>query len=258
MFLKNYKKFIETTRKCSTPLPLTEDLVKILTKEFNVNKKFDPKLMYFLEQRIVPGVHPTSYIKANFLNDVINKPYNYNITPVKAVDILGTMQGGYNIKPLLDCLDNPDKDIRNSAVKGLSNTILMFDSFYDIVNKADKGNKEAEDILKSWANKEWLFNRPALNNSINLKSFVVNGEINTDDFSPAQDASTRDDIPLHATAMFKHSWNNDKSVEDTIHSLKEGENQLAFVGNIIGTGSSRKSAANSLLWHIGKIGRAHV
>lgn len=251
MFLRNYKKFLVETRQCSTPLPLTENLVKDLIKEFDKSKTFSPQLMYFLEQRIVPGVHPTSYIKANFLNKVINNPDDYNFSAAKAASILGTMQGGYNIKPLVDCLDNDDKNVKNTAINGLSNTILMFDSFYDVVSKAEKGCDGAEEVLKSWSNKQWLLNKPPLKESIKLTSFVVNGEINTDDFSPAQDASTRDDIPFHATAMFKNSWDREAPLETVISKLKDRGNQIAFVGNIIGTGSSRKSAANSLLWHIG-------
>jgi len=168
----------------------------------------------------------------------------------RAVDLLGAMHGGYNIAPLIECLD--DAETADEAARALSHTLLMFDAFYDVEEKAKAGNKFAQQVLQSWADAEWFTDAPAVPERITVSAFVVPGETNTDDLSPAVDAWSRPDIPLHAQAMLK---NPRKGLTDkplaALAKLKERGHPVAYVGDVVGTGSSRKSAANSVLWHTG-------
>ncbi|WP_305816069.1 bifunctional aconitate hydratase 2/2-methylisocitrate dehydratase [Photobacterium leiognathi] len=214
-------------------------------------------LLDLLENRIPPGVDEAAYVKAGFLAAVTKgEAQSPIVSKEKAAELLGTMQGGYNIEPLIALLD--DGSLAPIAVKALSHTLLMFDAFYDVEEKAKAGNAFAQQVLQSWADAEWFLSKPALAEKITLTVFKVTGETNTDDLSPAPDAWSRPDIPLHALAMLKNE--RDGIVPDQagsvgpikqIEALKEKGHQLVYVGDVVGTGSSRKSATNSVLWFMG-------
>ncbi|RZJ00114.1 MAG: aconitate hydratase B, partial [Haliea sp.] len=179
------------------------------------------------------------------------------ITREKATELLGTMLGGYNIGPLIDLLD--DEAVGAIAAEGLKKTLLMFDQFHDVKEKADKGNDNAKAVLQSWADAEWFTSRPEVPQSITVSIFKVAGEINTDDLSPAPDAWSRPDIPLHALAMHKNPRPGITPEEEGkrgpvkfIEELRARGNLVAYVGDVVGTGSSRKSATNSVLWFTGE------
>ncbi len=174
----------------------------------------------------------------------------------KAAELLGTMQGGYNIESLIALLD--DAALAPIAVKALSHTLLMFDAFYDVEEKAKAGNAYAKQVLTSWAEAEWFLSKPELQEKITLTVFKVTGETNTDDLSPAPDAWSRPDIPVHALAMLKNVRDGIEPDQPgsigpikQIEALKEKGHQLVYVGDVVGTGSSRKSATNSVLWFMG-------
>ncbi|WP_305841414.1 bifunctional aconitate hydratase 2/2-methylisocitrate dehydratase [Photobacterium leiognathi] len=214
-------------------------------------------LLDLLENRIPPGVDEAAYVKAGFLAAITKgEAQSPIVSKEKAAELLGTMQGGYNIEPLIALLD--DESLAPIAVKALSHTLLMFDAFYDVEEKAKVGNAFAQQVLQSWADAEWFLSKPALAEKITLTVFKVTGETNTDDLSPAPDAWSRPDIPLHALAMLKNE--RDGIVPDQagsvgpinqIEALKEKGHQLVYVGDVVGTGSSRKSATNSVLWFMG-------
>ena len=200
-------------------------------------------------QRIPAGVDQAAYVKAGFLSDITEgKTTSPYIDANYAVELLGTMLGGYNITPLVECLKN--ENLAEAAVAALSNTLLIFDAFNEI-NELAKSNDYAKKVLENWAEGKWFTTKDKLKDEIKLTVFKVSGEINTDDLSPAQDAWSRPDIPLHAQAMFKMPREGLDDALARIEELKKKGNPLVFVGDVVGTGSSRKSATNSLLWHIG-------
>ncbi|WP_435955207.1 bifunctional aconitate hydratase 2/2-methylisocitrate dehydratase [Dryocola sp. BD626] len=214
-------------------------------------------LLDLITNRVPPGVDEAAYVKAGFLAALAKGDATSPlISPEKAVELLGTMQGGYNIHPLIDALDN--EKLAPIAAKALSHTLLMFDNFYDVEEKAKAGNVHAQQVLKSWADAEWFLSRPKLAEKITVTVFKVTGETNTDDLSPAPDAWSRPDIPLHALAMLK---NVREGIEPDqpgsvgpirqIEALNKKGFPLAYVGDVVGTGSSRKSATNSVLWFMG-------
>jgi aconitate hydratase 2 / 2-methylisocitrate dehydratase len=179
------------------------------------------------------------------------------LSPEKATELLGTMLGGYNLTPLIDLLDN--KTCAPIAAEGLKKTLLMFDQFHDVKEKADKGNALAKAVVQSWADAEWFTSRPEVPQSITLSVLKVTGETNTDDLSPAPDAWSRPDIPLHALAMLKNKRDGITPEEDGkrgpikfIEDLRARGHLVAYVGDVVGTGSSRKSATNSVLWFTGE------
>ncbi len=214
-------------------------------------------LMNLLENRIPAGVDEAAYVKAGFLAAVSKGETECSlISPVKAIEILGTMLGGYNIAPMIDALDI--EELAPAAAKGLSHTLLMFDAFYDVKDKMDAGNAHAKQIMESWAEAEWFTAKPKLAEAITLTVFKVPGETNTDDLSPAPDAWSRPDIPLHANAMLKMAREGiepdvpgELGPMKLIDSLKAKGNPVVYVGDVVGTGSSRKSATNSVLWFFG-------
>lgn len=214
-------------------------------------------LKELLSSRIPPGVDEAAYVKAGFLTAIAKgEAHSPILTTAEAVELLGTMQGGYNIQPLIDLLDHDT--LAPLAAKGLSHTLLMFDSFHDVEEKAKAGNAHAKRVMQSWADAEWFLSRPELAERITVTVFKVTGETNTDDLSPAPDAWSRPDIPLHALAMLKNARpgitpDNDGTIGPikTIDALKEKGFPLAYVGDVVGTGSSRKSATNSVLWFMG-------
>ncbi|MEO6697750.1 MAG: bifunctional aconitate hydratase 2/2-methylisocitrate dehydratase, partial [Paraperlucidibaca sp.] len=210
-----------------------------------------------LENRIPPGVDQAAYVKAGFLAAVsTGKANSPLVSKQRAVYLLGTMLGGYNVAPLVALLD--DANLAADAATALKKTLLVFDAFHDIEEKANAGNALAKDILQSWADGEWFTNRPDVAQKITVTVFKVTGETNTDDLSPAQDAWSRPDIPLHANAMLKNARegiNPDQPGEvgpiKQIEALKAKGHTIAYVGDVVGTGSSRKSATNSVLWLTG-------
>ncbi|MCZ6722804.1 MAG: bifunctional aconitate hydratase 2/2-methylisocitrate dehydratase [Gammaproteobacteria bacterium] len=209
-------------------------------------------LLELLTQHVPAGVDEAAYVKAGFLAAITSGEVTTAlIDAVKAVEILGTMLGGYNIQPLIAALDRDNTAA--AAVKALSHTLLIFDAFHDIKEKSDAGNAYAAQVIESWANAEWFTSKPSLAEKITVTIFKVPGETNTDDLSPAQDAWSRPDIPLHANAFLKNPREGltDKPLQK-IQQLKALGHPIAYVGDVVGTGSSRKSATNSVLWHMGK------
>ena len=248
--LESYKKHVQERADLNIPpLPLdaeqTSQLIELLKSE-HAESDF---LLHLFKERIPAGVDQAAYVKAAFLADITegntSSPY---INKIEAVEILGTMLGGYNIQPLIKCLK--DDELADTAVKTLSNTLLIFDAFNEIF-ELSKTNKYAEQVIQNWADAKWFTDKQDLPEKIKLTVYKVSGEINTDDLSPAPDAWSRPDIPLHALAMFKMPRTGLSDPLGTIDKLKEKGNPLVFVGDVVGTGSSRKSATNSVLWHMG-------
>jgi aconitate hydratase 2/2-methylisocitrate dehydratase len=198
--------------------------------------------------KINPGVDDAAYVKAAFLNDVVQGNVTCSvISKTEAIEILGTMMGGFNVSPLIDALKIDE--VAEAAATELKNTILVYDAFNDVKDLMDAGNAKAKEVIESWANAEWFTNKPALEEEITLTVYKIPGETNTDDLSPATVAFTRSDIPLHATAMLQSRMENPL---DTMKELKAKGNPLAYVGDVVGTGSSRKSGINSVQWHMGR------
>jgi len=231
------------------PLPLnvseTEEVCKLLVEE---SKEYGAELLKnLLVNRVLPGVSPSAKIKADFLNKIIRREYTVKeISIEEAVRILGTMLGGYNLKYLIDALK--DDKTASFALETLKDTILIYDAFESVL-ELTKTNEYAKKLIESWANADWFKNKTEIEESIKVKIFKVDGEINTDDFSPASEAWSRPDIPLHALSMGNKRFPGGlKQIDEW---RKEGY-RVAFVGDVVGTGSSRKSATNSLLWHIGE------
>jgi len=252
-FLEEYRKHVEERAKLGIPpLPLNkkqvEELIQLLQQVPIVEEEF---LMDLFLNRVPPGVDEAAFVKAKFLSDIIEgKAKSLAISPVHAVQILGTMLGGYNVEPLVKALSHKDEEIAKEAAKALKNILLVYDYFNDVVELAKSGNKYAQEVLESWANAEWFTSKEPLPEKIKVVVFKVPGEINTDDLSPAREASTRSDIPLHALSMLKAKM---PDAIETIQKLREETGlPVAFVGDVVGTGSSRKSATNSLMWWIGE------
>ncbi len=214
-------------------------------------------LLDSVNQPCSPGVDEAAYVKAGFPAAIAKgEAKSPLLTPEKAIELLGTMQGGYNIHPLIDALD--DAKLAPIAAKALSHTLLMFDNFYDVEEKAKAGNEYAKQVMQSRADAEWFLNRPALAEKLTVTVFKVTGETNTDDLSPAPDAWSRPDIPLHALAMLKNAREGIEPDQPgvvgpikQIEALQQKGFPLAYVGDVVGTGSSRKSATNSVLWFMG-------
>jgi aconitate hydratase 2/2-methylisocitrate dehydratase len=234
------------------PKPLnaeqTAELVELLK---NPPAGEEDALLDLLENRIPPGVDEAAYVKAGFLSAIAKGETECAlVSKEEAVRLLGMMQGGYNIATLVELLD--DGALGQLAANELKHTLLVFDAFHDVKEKADAGNQNAKDIMQSWADAEWFLKRPDVPEVMTLTVFKVPGETNTDDLSPAPDAWSRPDIPLHGLAMYKMPREGlDKPLE-TIVELKKKGHDLVFVGDVVGTGSSRKSATNSVLWYIGR------
>ena len=207
-------------------------------------------ILDLLTNNVPPGVDDAAYVKAAFLADVAKGNAASPILDRKrATELLGTMVGGYNIESLVALLD--DAELAETAATALRGTLLMFDAFHDVAEKAKGGNAHAQAIMEAWANAEWFTKRDDVPDAITLTVFKVPGETNTDDLSPATEAWSRPDIPLHATAMLKNPRPGVENPIETIQQLKNKGNPVAYVGDVVGTGSSRKSAVNSVLWHMG-------
>jgi aconitate hydratase 2/2-methylisocitrate dehydratase len=207
-------------------------------------------LMELLRDRVPPGVDQAAYVKAGFLTAIAKRDITSPlVSPKAAVELLGTMMGGYNVHALIDLLQSPDADLASTAVVALSKTLLVYDAFHDIQELADSGNPSAKQVMQAWANADWFTKRPTLPEAITVTVFKVPGETNTDDLSPAPHATSRPDIPLHALVMLE---TRQPGSLETIAKLKQKGYPVAYVGDVVGTGSSRKSAINSVLWHIGE------
>ncbi|MEW5837433.1 MAG: bifunctional aconitate hydratase 2/2-methylisocitrate dehydratase [Pseudomonadota bacterium] len=230
------------------PLPLTAEQVAALVELLkNPPTGEEQALLELMTDRVPPGVDPAAYVKAAFLADVAKGAAACPLIDRKrATFLLGTMLGGYNIQPLIELLD--DEAVADEAVAALSSTLLVYDAFRDVEDKAKAGNGHAQKVMRAWADAEWFNNRPALPEEITVTVFKVPGETNTDDLSPAQEAWSRPDIPLHAKAMLVSKMPGGL---DAIEQLKTKGHPIAYVGDVVGTGSSRKSAINSVLWHMG-------
>ncbi|CAK7025117.1 bifunctional aconitate hydratase 2/2-methylisocitrate dehydratase [Saezia sanguinis] len=243
------------------PLPLsakqTADLIELLKNPPAGEENF---LLDLITNRVPAGVDDAAKVKASYLAAVaLGKEKSPLINRAKATELLGTMLGGYNISPLIELLD--DAEVGTIAADGLKKTLLMFDAFHDVQEKTEKGNANAKAVLQSWADAEWFTSRPEVPQSLTITVFKVAGETNTDDLSPAPDATTRPDIPMHALAMLKNARpgapfqpeeDGKRGPIQFIADLKKQNHLVAYVGDVVGTGSSRKSATNSVLWWTGE------
>ena len=241
------------------PLPLTAqqtaDVIELLKNPPAGEEQF---LLDLITNRVPAGVDDAAKVKASYLAAIaLGTEKNALISRARATELLGTMLGGYNIHPLVELLD--DAEVGTVAATALQHTLLMFDAFHDVQEKAQQGNSNAKAVLQSWADAEWFTSKPEVPESLTITVFKVTGETNTDDLSPAPDATTRPDIPLHALAMLKNARDGITPEEDGkrgpvkfIESLKEKGHLVAYVGDVVGTGSSRKSATNSVLWFTGQ------
>ena len=248
--LNEYKAHVEERATQNIPpLPLDADQTSQLVELLKADNEESELLLYLLKERVPAGVDQSAYVKAAFLADITtgktSSPY---ITKSDAVEILGTMLGGYNIQPLIECLKIDE--LGDEAAEALGKTLLIFDAFNEIFDLS-KSNEYAKKVVDAWAEGKWFTEKAKLPDQIKLTVYKVPGEINTDDLSPATDAWSRPDIPLHALAMFKMPREGLDRPLETIDELKEKGNPLVFVGDVVGTGSSRKSATNSVLWHMG-------
>ena len=248
--LNEYKAHVdERAEQNIPPLPLDADQTAKLVDLLKSEHEESDFLIHLLKERVPAGVDQSAYVKAAFLADITTgKTKSPYINEVEAVKILGTMLGGYNIAPLIECLKIDG--LGDAAADALSTTLLIFDAFNEIFDLS-KSNEFAKRVVQAWADGLWFTSKPDVPDTIKLTVYKVSGEINTDDLSPATDAWSRPDIPLHALAMFKMPREGLDTPLETIEELKKKGNPLAFVGDVVGTGSSRKSATNSVLWHMG-------
>jgi len=257
--LQAYRQHVEErAQQGLPPLPLNAEQVAALVELLKAPPAGEEEtLLELLTERVPPGVDDAAYVKAAFLAAVAKgEAASPLIDNRRAVELLGTMLGGYNIEPLVTLLD--DAELGELAAEQLKYTLLMFDAFHDVEDKAKAGNTNAKSVVQSWADGDWFTRRAKLPEAITLTVFKVTGETNTDDLSPAQDAWSRPDIPLHALAMLKNEREGitpDQAGEigpmSKIEELKQKGHPVAYVGDVVGTGSSRKSATNSVLWTTG-------
>ncbi|MGB3299801.1 MAG: bifunctional aconitate hydratase 2/2-methylisocitrate dehydratase [Phormidesmis sp.] len=248
--LELYRKQVEERAALNVPpLPLdaqqTAALCDLLKSPPTGEEDF---LMALLCDRIPPGVDPASYVKASFLTAIAQgETTSPLLSPKKAVELLGTMMGGYNVASLIAMLKDERSEIAQLAADALKKTLLIYDAFNDVMDLS-KTNAYAKQVVEAWAEAEWFTNKPEVAESITVTVFKVPGETNTDDLSPAPHATTRPDIPLHAQVMLESTMENPL---ETLAELKQKGHPVAYVGDVVGTGSSRKSAMNSVIWHIG-------
>jgi aconitate hydratase 2/2-methylisocitrate dehydratase len=250
--LEQYRKHVaERAAEGIVPKPLdaaqTATLVELIKNPPAEEENF---LLDLLANRIPAGVDEAAYVKAGFLAAIAEgKAASPILSPAEATRLLGTMLGGYNVAPLIELLDH--SELAPIAAKGLSHTLLIFDAFHDVQAKAEAGNAFAKQVIESWAEAEWFTAKPEVPKKLTVTVFKVTGETNTDDLSPAPDAWSRPDIPLHAKAMLKMPREGITNAEQQIAELKKKGFPVAYVGDVVGTGSSRKSATNSVLWYMG-------
>ncbi len=250
--LEAYRKHVaERAEQGVVPKPLSAgqvaELVELVKSPPVAEEDF---ILELLSNRVPAGVDEAAYVKAGFLSAVAKRETESPlINQSLAIKLLGTMLGGYNIATLVELLES--ETLATAAADELSHTLLVFDAFHDVVEKARQGNTQAKRVLLSWADAQWFTSKPEIPSKITVAVFKVPGETNTDDLSPAQDAWSRPDIPLHAKAMYKNLRDGVTNAEEQINELKKTGYPVALVGDVMGTGSSRKSATNSVLWYIG-------
>lgn len=248
--LEAYRQHVaERAEQGIPPLPLdakqTADLIEELKKPQTEEVEV---LVDLLTNRVPPGVDEAAYVKASFLADVASEKVNVSaIPPAHAAFLLGTMLGGYNVQPLIELLDSKHAEVAEAAMKALSKTMLVYDAYHDVLEKANT-NPYAKQVIDAWADAKWFTDKPKMPEKITVTVFKVDGETNTDDLSPATAAWSRPDIPLHAKEMLASKM---QDVPQTIESLKAKGHPVAYVGDVVGTGSSRKSAMNSVMWFFG-------
>jgi aconitate hydratase 2/2-methylisocitrate dehydratase len=250
--LEQYRKHVaERAAEGIVPKPLDAEQVAALVELVKQPPAGEEEfILDLLANRVPAGVDEAAYVKAGFLAAIAKGEASSPIlTAARATELLGTMLGGYNIAPLIDLLDN--EAMAPIAAKALSHTLLIFDAFHDVQEKAESGNQYAKQVIQSWADAEWFTSKPKVPEKLTVAVFKVTGETNTDDLSPAPDAWSRPDIPLHAKAMLKMPREGITNAEQQIAELKQKGFPVAYVGDVVGTGSSRKSATNSVLWFMG-------
>ncbi len=247
--MESYLQHEEARKALGIPaLPLSPEQVEKVCSSMESPKKGEEEfLLQLFTERIAPGVDASTKVKAEFLNSIISGEKTSPLIDKKdAIRILGTMMGGYNVQVLVEALKN--EEVAKEAAEALKQTILVYDAF-ETVCELSKTNEAAKSVVESWANAEWFTKKDEMPSEFTVKVFKVEGEINTDDFSPASEAFTRPDIPLHALSMGRGKFDGGN---ETIAEWRKDGHKIAFVGDVVGTGSSRKSACNSLMWHIGE------
>ncbi|MDP2179597.1 bifunctional aconitate hydratase 2/2-methylisocitrate dehydratase [Methylicorpusculum sp.] len=251
--LEAYRKHVaERAAEGIVPKPLNAEQVAALVELIkNPPQGEEDFILDLLINRVPAGVDEAAYVKSGFLTAIAKgEAVSPILDAAKATELLGTMLGGYNVAPLIELLDS--ETLGAIAAKALSHTLLVFDAFHDVKEKADAGNGFAQQVLRSWAEAEWFTSKPVMPEKLTVTVFKVVGETNTDDLSPAPDAWSRPDIPLHAKAMLKMPREGITNAEQQIEELKKKGFPVAYVGDVVGTGSSRKSATNSVLWFTGR------
>ena len=249
--LENYRQHVAQRAALGIPpLPLdaeqTSELCELLKQPPAGEEE---TLLELLRDRVPPGVDPASYIKAGFLTGIAKGEItSLLVSQLEAIELLGTMIGGYNVRSLIDLVSHSESNLASAAASALSKILLVYDAFHDVAELAET-NSYAQKVMQAWAEARWFTNRPQLPEAITVTVFKVPGETNTDDLSPAPHATTRPDIPLHALVMLESRM---PGALETIAQLKQKGHPVAYVGDVVGTGSSRKSAINSVLWHIGQ------
>ncbi len=250
-FIEEYKAHVAEREALGVPpLPLSAEQTAALIEMIKAGEGDTAENLNLLTNRVSPGVDDAAYVKAAFLNDVAAENVKVDaIAPEKAVEIMGMMLGGYNVKPMVDALGSSNAAVVEAAKEALKHTLLVYDAFNDVEELHKAGNAAATEVMTSWANAEWFTSKPELAEEITITVYKVPGETNTDDLSPASEAFTRSDIPLHANSMLQSKM---EDPINTIKALKEKGNPIAYVGDVVGTGSSRKSGVNSVQWHMGE------
>jgi aconitate hydratase 2/2-methylisocitrate dehydratase len=250
-FIQEYKAHVAERETLGVPpLPLSAEQTAALIEMIKAGEGDTVENLDLLTNRVSPGVDDAAYVKAAFLNDVAAEKVSIPaIAPEKAIAIMGMMLGGYNVKPIIDGLTSSNANVVEASKEALKHTLLVYDAFNDVEELHKGGNAAATDVMTSWANAEWFTSKPELAAEITVTVYKVPGETNTDDLSPASEAFTRSDIPLHANSMLVSKM---EDPINTIKKLKDAGHPIAYVGDVVGTGSSRKSGVNSVQWHMGE------
>ena len=247
-FLEEYKAHVAEREALGVPaLALSASQTAELIELIKANST--DELLDLLTNRVAPGVDDSAQVKAAFLNEIASENITVAaISAKRAVEILGMMLGGFNVLPMVNALSSANADVAQAAVVALSKTLLVYDAFNDVEKLHKAGNSNATTVMNSWANAEWFTSKDPIADEITVTVYKVPGETNTDDLSPASEAFTRSDIPLHANSLLINRMDNPL---DTLAELKKKGNPIAYVGDVVGTGSSRKSGVNSVQWHLG-------
>jgi aconitate hydratase 2/2-methylisocitrate dehydratase len=250
-FIDEYRAHVADREKLGVPpLPLSAEQTAQVIEMIKAGEGDMAENLNLLFNRVSPGVDDAAYVKAAFLNDVAQEKVSVPaIAPEKAIEVMGEMLGGYNVKPIIDGLSSSNKAVVAASIQALKSTLLVYDAFNDVEELHKAGNAAATEVMTSWANAEWFTSKPELASEITVTVYKVPGETNTDDLSPASEAFTRSDIPLHANSMLQSKM---EDPINTINKLKEAGHTIAYVGDVVGTGSSRKSGVNSVQWHMGE------